>query len=326
MVVAHQHPEAPHEPRGRVTSPYRVTVVVPTKNRGRLLAEAIRSVQALDGPDLNFEILVCDNGSTDDTANVARALGVRVLQATTPGSAAARNVGIRAATGDYIAFLDDDDLWLPGQLRPQLAVLAARPDLAACVGQVLPTDAEGNVLGPPYPTELPADGDAFGAFLQRWPQIGALVVRASVRETVGYQDESLLSSQDWDWQLRIALRHRIGHVAVPGVLFRSRPIATSQEDETNWRRVWVHRRVFWRNVWHGRRRLPWARLLRTALRFDGVYAGYFLRSGAVHASAGERSAARRSIARALVISALHVAASIAREPSGLKWMLWSILG
>jgi len=307
-------------------SPYRVTVVIPTKNRGRLLAEAIRSVQALDGPDLDLEILVCDNGSTDDTVDVARALGVRVLDVPTAGSAAARNVGIRAATGDYIAFLDDDDLWLPGQLRPQLALLAAQPDLDACVGQVLPTDAEGHQLGPPYPAELPADGDVFGAFLQRWPQIGALVVRTSVRETVGYQDESLLSSQDWDWQLRIALRHRVGHVAVPGLMFRSRPIATTQEDETNWRRVWVHRRVFWRNVWHGRRRLPRARLLRTALRFDGVYAGYFLRSGAAHAAAGEHPAARRSIACALIISSLHVAASIARDPSEIKWMLRSLLG
>jgi glycosyltransferase involved in cell wall biosynthesis len=310
-----------------LVTPYRVSVVIPTKNRSRLLAEAIRSVWAIDGPDLDLEILVCDNGSSDDTAPVAAALGARVLQATTPGPAATRNVGMRAATGEYIAFLDDDDLWLSGQLRPQLAALAARPELGGCVGQVLPTDGEGNVQGPPYPASLPSDGDVFEAFLHRWPQIGALVVRATVRETVGYLDESLLSSEDWDWQLRLALRHRIGHVAVPVLMFRSRPIATAQEDETNWRRARLNPSVFRRNVWRGRRkRLAWARLARTALRFDGVYAGYFLRSGAAYAAAGERAAARRALGRALVISPLHLAASIARRPASLRWMAWALLG
>jgi glycosyltransferase involved in cell wall biosynthesis len=307
--------------------PFRVSVVIPTRNRSRLLAEALQSVRAIAGPDLDLEVLVCDNGSTDDTAEVARSFGARVLQATTPGPSATRNVGIRAATGDFIAFVDDDDLWLPEQLRPQLALLAARPDVGACVGQVLPTDAEGTVLGPPYPAALPADGDVFEAFLNRWPQIGALVVRASVRETVGYLDESLLSSEDWDWQLRIAARHRIGHAAVPVLMFRSRPIATDQEDETNWRRSWVNRRVFWQNVWRGRgRRLPWVRLVRTSLRFDGVYAGYFTRSGAAHAAAGERVVARRSLLRALAISPLHVAAAVVRRPSSIRWMGWALLG
>jgi glycosyltransferase involved in cell wall biosynthesis len=312
--------------RGVVT-PYRVSVIIPTRNRSHLLAEAIRSVLALDGPDLDLEILVCDNGSTDDTERVATDLGARVLHATTPGPSATRNVGIRAATGEFIAFLDDDDLWLPGQLRPQLAQLAARPELGACVGQVLPTDAEGTQLGPPYPAALPADGDVFEAFLNRWPQIGALVVRASVRETVGYLDESLMSSEDWDWQLRIAARHRIGHVAVPVLMFRSRKIATAQEDETNWRRSWVNRRVFWQNVWRGRtRRLPWVRLIRTSLRFDGVYAGYFLRSGAAHASAGDPLAARQALGRALAISPLHAAVEVARRPASLRWMARALFG
>lgn len=328
MVIVHASPgsvDSSTNTAAATASPYRVSVVIPTKDRSALLAEAINSVRSIEGPDLDLEILVCDNGSTDDTLEVATALGARVLQATTPGSAAARNVGISAATGDYIAFLDDDDLWLPAQLRPQLALLASRPELDACLGQILPTDADGNPLGSPYPAALPPDGDVFGAFLQRWPQIGGLVVRASVRETVGYQDEALLSSQDWDWELRVALRHRVGHVAVPGLMFRSRPIATDREDETNWKRVWVHRRVFWRNVWRGRqRRLPWMQVLRSAIRFDGVYAGYFLRSGAAHATAGELAASGQSLTRAVAISPLHVAASLLRQPSGIKWMVLAL--
>src|SRR5262245_17648504 len=80
--------------------PCRVSVVVATKNRSALLAEAIRSIQALQGPDLELEILVVDNGSTDDTPEVVRGLGLELLHCahtTPPGPAAVRNVGIRAA-------------------------------------------------------------------------------------------------------------------------------------------------------------------------------------------------------------------------------------
>ena len=114
---------------------------------------------------------------------------------------------------------------------------------------------------------LPANGDVFEALLCRWPQIGALVVRASVRQSVGYLDETLLTAEDWDWLLRLSLKHRIGHVAVPGLMFRARPVATAYEDETNLRRVGTDRRVFWRYVWRGRRRiLSPLRVLRAALR------------------------------------------------------------
>ena len=317
--------EAPRSrTRGR---PVRVSVVIPTKNRSRLLAEAIRSVRALEGPDLELEVLVADNGSTDDTVQVATSLGARVVPAPVPGPSAARNAGLRVATGEYIAFLDDDDLWLPEHLRPQLALLDARPDLDACFGQVLPTDWEGNPLGDLYPASLPANGDVFEDVLCHWPQIGALVIRASVRQTVGYLDETLLTAEDWDWLLRISLKHRIGLVTVPGLLFRARPVATDYEDRTHLERRSVDRRVFWRYVRRGRRRiLSPARVLRAALRYDGVYAGYFVQSAATHAAAGDRAAARRSLGFAVRISPLHVAAAVARRPSSLRWIARTLLG
>jgi glycosyltransferase involved in cell wall biosynthesis len=308
------------------TLPFRVSVVIPTRNRRDLLIEAIHSVRSIAGPDLDLEILVVDNGSNDDTEQVARSLGAQVLHCSIPGPAATRNVGIRAAQGDFIAFLDDDDLWLPGQLRAQLALLDARPDLDACFGQVLPTDAEGCPLGDLYPSELSPDGDVFEELLYRWPQIGSLVVRASVRDSVGYQDESLLTAEDWDWLLRIALRHRVGHVRVPGLLFRARPIATAYEDATNRSRVDVDRRVFWRYAWRGRGRLSsLRRVWRAALRYDGVYAGYFVRSAAMHAASGDRAMARRSLVLAARISPLHVLVSVVRAPASLRWINWTLL-
>ena len=301
--------------------PYRVSVVIPTRNRSRLLAEAVRSVQALDGPDLELEIIVVDNGSTDDTEQVAKALGTRYLRATKPGAAATRNVGIEAATGDYLAFLDDDDAWLPGHLRPQLALLDERPDLAACIGQIVPVDEEERPLAEPYPESLPEDGDAFQAFLGDFPQIGSLVVRTSVRETVGYQDDKHIWGEDWDWFLRIALEHRVGHVPVPAILFRARPVATTSEDETHRIRVGTTRRAYWRNVWRGRhRKLSPSFVLRRALQIDGIFAWYFLLSGAAHAAAGDERAALQSLFRALWISPLHVGAAVVRKPASFGWV------
>jgi glycosyltransferase involved in cell wall biosynthesis len=301
--------------------PSRVSVVIPTRNRSRLLAEAVRSVRAIGGPDLDLEIIVVDNGSTDDTEQVAKALGTRYLRATKPGAAATRNVGIEAATGDYIAFLDDDDVWLPGHLRPQLALLDERPELAACIGQIVPVDEDERPLAAPYPPSLPADGDAFKAFLGDFPQIGSLVVRASVRETVGYQDDMHIWGEDWDWFLRIALEHRVGHVAVPAILFRARPVATESEDDTHRIRVGTTRRAYWRNVWRGRhRKLSPAFVLRRALQIDGIFAWYFLLSGAAHAAAGNERAAMLSLFRALWISPLHVGAAVVRRPASFGWV------
>jgi hypothetical protein len=198
----------------------------------------------------------------------------------------------------------------------------------ACVGQVIPIDAaSGERLGDPYPTCLPTDGDVFESFLGHWPQIGSLVIRTAVRDSVGYISPPLTTSADWDWTLRIALHHPVGFVPVPGVLFRARPPATAYEDAETWYRAWVNRRVFWMTVWRARKRpLSPVRVLRTALRYDGIYGGYFLLSGAIHAEAKERAAARRALGRALAISPLHLAAAIVRHPSSARWMVWSLLG
>lgn len=170
-------------------APMRVSVVVPTKNRADLLRAALASIRAIEGPDLVFEIIVGDNGSTDDTAAVAAAAGARVVHAATLGAAAARNAALRAATGDFIAFLDDDDVWLAEHIRPQLAFLQMHQAHMAAIGQVVVTDANLENPAPPLPVELPVSGNVFPAFLAHYPQIGGTVVRASVRDTVGFFDE-----------------------------------------------------------------------------------------------------------------------------------------
>jgi glycosyltransferase involved in cell wall biosynthesis len=109
-----------------------VSVIIPTFNRARLVPRAIESV--LNNTEARDEILVIDDGSTDDTASAVRQWGnrVRYIRTENAGPGAARNVGISLALNPLIAFLDSDDVWLPGKLTLQRELLAARPDVLFC--------------------------------------------------------------------------------------------------------------------------------------------------------------------------------------------------
>lgn len=108
----------------------RISVVIPAYNAAAFITETINSARAQTLAPL--EIIVVDDGSVDDTAAVAEALGCRVIRQANGGVCVARNVGILAATGDWIALLDHDDLWAPRKLERQADALAARPDVT-CV-------------------------------------------------------------------------------------------------------------------------------------------------------------------------------------------------
>jgi glycosyltransferase involved in cell wall biosynthesis len=108
----------------------RVTVLVDTYNYGHFIEEAIESVLAQDFPREQMEILVVDDGSTDDTANRVRRYGdrVRYLCKTNGGQASSFNFGIARARGEIVAFLDGDDYWLPGKLQKVMAEFKKHPE------------------------------------------------------------------------------------------------------------------------------------------------------------------------------------------------------
>ena len=116
--------------------PLPISVIIPVYNGARYLAEAITSVLRQSLPPT--EILVIDDGSTDASAAVAAGFGERVRTYRQPnaGPGAARNLGVRMAHGDLLAFLDADDLWVPDKLTQQLAQLQANPRLDLVFGQV----------------------------------------------------------------------------------------------------------------------------------------------------------------------------------------------
>ena len=123
-----------------------VSVIVPTYNYGRYIAEALASILTQTVRDL--EVVVVDDGSTDDTPEVLRRFTdprVRVLRQENGGAASARNRGRAETRGDYIAWLDADDLWRPTFLERMLAVLEAEPEVGFCFANFIRTE-EGEVI------------------------------------------------------------------------------------------------------------------------------------------------------------------------------------
>ena len=113
-----------------------ISVIVPVFNGERYLREAIQSILAQHCPA--SEVIVIDDGSTDESAQLARGFGapVRVISQSNRGPGAARNAGVRESTGEFLAFLDADDIWRPSKLTRQAAWFSEHPEVDVVTGQV----------------------------------------------------------------------------------------------------------------------------------------------------------------------------------------------
>lgn len=292
-------------------TPRRVSVIIGTRDRPELLREALASIRALEGPDLTFEVLVGDNGTAPETATVVAEFGGIYAKTDKNGCAAARNLAMRRATGDFIAFLDDDDLWTPAHIRPHIAFLDAHPDYEAVFSQIVSTNTLRQPLGDPWPSALPSDGDVFDMMLSGYfPQVGGSVFRGNAIKKYGLMDESLIGDSDWDWQLRIARNGRIGLIATPCVLFRQRdPGSFDQLQRT---RQKYTKRIFRRHAFLSREvpfeRLRPGRIYRAYAGSVWQYFDYFCTHAVERANAGEYTGARRALFGAFV-TLPHVAIS-----------------
>ena len=199
-----------------------VSVVIPTRDRASLLVHTLRSV--LWQEDVDAEVLVVDDGMESDTGAVLERLGDRrvhlLRNSGPPGVSGARNRGIAAAKGHWIAFLDDDDLWAPGKLRAQLSVAEEAGAAWVYAGDVT-VDEDLRVCAgapPPAPEQMVAD-------LQRYNAVPAgasnVVVRRAVLDAVGGFDAELRTSEDWDLWLRLATTGLPASVPRPLVALRT---------------------------------------------------------------------------------------------------------
>jgi glycosyltransferase involved in cell wall biosynthesis len=199
-----------------------VSVIIPTYNYACFLREAIDSALVQTRPPL--EVIVVDDGSTDDTAAVLARYGdrIRVLRQQNQGVATARNTGIAAARGDYLAFLDSDDAWHPRKLELQMQRFEAEPELGLvhCGADII--DAEGRTLD----TMLRGmEGHVAEAMLRLdreviMPQGSSIVVPKRVAEEIGGFDVRLPPSEDWDFCYRVTKRYPIGYVREVLVRYR----------------------------------------------------------------------------------------------------------
>jgi hypothetical protein len=193
------------------TSPI-VSVVIPVYNGANYLCEAIESVLAqrfLDG-----EVIVVDDGSVDGTWSIIQKFGERVkgFRKENGGVASALNMGIRQATGSYIAWLSHDDLFLPHKLENQLIFLQNHPEYVACYTDYDLIDGQGNLLknvqAPWYPRL-----DAISILIGKMYISGSTIMIArEIFDRVGYFGENLLFTQDVDMWMRILRKFEIGHL------------------------------------------------------------------------------------------------------------------
>jgi len=201
-----------------------VSILIPCYNAERWVAQCIESALSQTYP--NNEIIVIDDGSKDNTHEVVEQFvpAVRYVWQENAERGAARNHGLRLAKGEFIAFLDSDDLWLPEMIERCVAFLRANPEIALVYSDAVQIDAAGRelrVLSAGKPGRNPTDRLLKSNFLS----IGRHMIRtAVVRKIGGFREERELSgSEDWEMWVRLSLEARIGYLPVVTTKIRTHP-------------------------------------------------------------------------------------------------------
>jgi glycosyltransferase involved in cell wall biosynthesis len=216
----------------------RISVVVPAYNAAATIVPALRSALAQSRPP--DEVIVVDDGSQDGTADlIERELpDVKVLRQTNAGPSAARNTAAQAAQGDWLAFLDADDVWLQEKLALQLAALSDVPGIGMCSSDWM----RSREKAPPLPPlkELPRRRITFGDIvrLNRF-QTSTVLVRRELWQAVGGFRTAIDGTEDWDFWMRVSQHTDDLHLAWPLVVYRDEGTSYSK----NSRRVYdaMHR-------------------------------------------------------------------------------------
>jgi glycosyltransferase involved in cell wall biosynthesis len=197
---------------GAMNSPL-VSVIVPVCNGERYLGFALGSI--LDQDYRPLEVIVVDDGSVDSTARVARSFeGVRYVYQANRGHGAAMNTGLGLAQGEFLAFLDADDLWAPEKLTIQVGYLIQHPKVDYVIAHMR------NFLEPGTAPPPRITGDLI---LTDYPalQVGSLVARRPLFERVGFFDNGYAYAKDVDWFVR-ASEAGARMAVLPQVLLRRR--------------------------------------------------------------------------------------------------------
>lgn len=196
-----------------------VSVVIPTFNRAHMVCQAVESVLAQDFTD--YELIVVDDGSTDDTASVLEkhTPRIKIVRQSHRGVSAARNTGIDASHGRWIAFLDSDDLWLPRKLSVQFDFFQTHPEARICQTEEIWV-RNGVRVNPKRRHRKPS-----GMIFERSLQLclvspSAVMMRRELFDTLGRFDQRLPACEDYDLWLRISCRYPIYRIDTPLIVKR----------------------------------------------------------------------------------------------------------
>ncbi len=196
-----------------------ISVIIPTYNRGWIIKEAIDSVLSQDYRD--FELIIVDDGSTDNTLEILNSYqdDITVLRQNNHGVSAARNLGIMAASGRFVAFLDSDDLWLPQKLSSQVDYFNLNPDAIICQTEEI-WIRKGVRVNPKKRHKKP-----WGMIFEQSLALclvspSAVMIRRSLFDEVGFFDEKLPVCEDYDLWLRISCRFPVYLIDTPLIIKR----------------------------------------------------------------------------------------------------------
>jgi glycosyltransferase involved in cell wall biosynthesis len=208
----------------------KVSVIVPTYNYARFIDACLESIFAQRYR--NFEVIVVDDGSTDGTKEAIgkyRESIVYIYQENR-GLPAARNTGIRAARGEFLAFLDSDDLWLPDKLEEQLNVMSRSQRMGIIFSDASAFDGEKMLRESILKEEKICTGSCFRRlFMGNYLVMPTVVIRKACLEKSGLFDESLMVTADYDLWLRISAHYEIGFVDKVLALYRVHPSNMSKD-------------------------------------------------------------------------------------------------
>jgi glycosyltransferase involved in cell wall biosynthesis len=205
-----------------------VSVVIPAYNAESYVGSALDSVFAQTFRD--FEVLVVDDGSIDGTAKVVSEYGatVRYIRQANAGVSQARNQGIEASAGRYVAFLDADDTWFPEKLDRQLAHLSRSPQHKACYSALAVVTAD---MRPIKLSRSKRSGSLLEDLILRGNVIGSgstVLCERSLFAAVGGFDPALSQCADWDMWIRLATRTDFLYVDEPLVTYRQHASSMSR--------------------------------------------------------------------------------------------------
>ena len=198
----------------------KVSVVIPAYNAMTYLPETLESVLRQTFTD--FEVLIVNDGSSDQIVEWASGLvdpRVKLISQENQGSPGARNTGIAHAQGEYVAFLDADDLWSPTKLEKQICCLEDNPAVGLVNTWTVLIDQLGKPVG--RAGTFQAEGDVWKQIvLGNFLVCSSVVVRRCCFETVGVFEPNLILCEDWDMWIRIASRYSVAVVKEPLAYYR----------------------------------------------------------------------------------------------------------